>query len=357
MKKVALCLLLLASSSTALRSAQEANPTQPPSLIAGVNRLTYSNLRVGDVAPEFTLPALGGKLWSSREQLGKNAVLLLLVGESPVLIAKGATPQGITQAIAETARQLSTRNVATVAVSQSTGISLQGLSQEFDALTLKDEKAELAQLFKPDPTTITLVAIDRAGFLRHIEALHPLAAIRERMLQAGDCTPALEVGKPAPDFSIPDMHGQVRRLSELRGRKNLLLTFFPKCFTGGCANHLTSLQQEKASLDSSDTEVWAVSVDPAQGERGQLAFASQLGVAFDFIPDTGRNLSLLYEAARRPHSTAWRRTMLIDRDGIVRLIDKQVNVYTHGPDMTAKLKELNMVKANNSRVSTHKVEQ
>jgi peroxiredoxin len=29
------------------------------------------------------------------------------------------------------------------------------------------------------------------------------------------------------------MNGTVRRLADLRGQKNLLLTFFPKCFTGG----------------------------------------------------------------------------------------------------------------------------
>ena len=42
----------------------------------------------------------------------------------------------------------------------------------------------------------------------------------------------LEVGQPAPAFSLPDETGKVRTLSEFKG-KTLLLAFYPKDFTGG----------------------------------------------------------------------------------------------------------------------------
>lgn len=86
----------------------------------------------------------------------------------------------------------------------------------------------------------------------------------------------------------------------------------------------------------------AVSVDAAEGEQGQKAFAALLDLDFPFIPDTGRNLSILYGAARKPYSTAWRRTMLIDNNGILRFVDTQVNVFTHGPEMVSKIQELKM---------------
>jgi peroxiredoxin len=140
-----------------------------------------------------------------------------------------------------------------------------------------------------------------------------------------------------------DMNGIVRRLSDLRGKKNLLLTFFPKCFTGGCTNHLTSIQKEHLAYLASETETWAVSVDPAEGEKGQLAFAARWGFQFPLIPDVGRNLSILYGAAENPQQLASRMSVLIDKDGLVRLIDKDVDIHTHGSDIILQMRRLGMV--------------
>ena len=43
---------------------------------------------------------------------------------------------------------------------------------------------------------------------------------------------AVEVGEPAPDFSLPGSDGQTYTLSELRGQ-HVVIAFFPKAFTGG----------------------------------------------------------------------------------------------------------------------------
>lgn len=43
---------------------------------------------------------------------------------------------------------------------------------------------------------------------------------------------AVEVGEPAPDFTLPGSDGQSYTLSELRGR-HVVIAFFPKAFTGG----------------------------------------------------------------------------------------------------------------------------
>jgi thioredoxin-dependent peroxiredoxin len=345
-KIVSVFLLVSCQGAThALRADVEpaAEPAPAP-VVVGVTQARYSGLRVGDIAPQFALPKSDGTLWNSYDQLGQRAVLLVFIGKSPVLVAPGVTPQSVVADIAQTARALRESGVETVVVSGAEGIDLSGIDPQFDLLNLKDGKEELSNLFSPSPTELTLVAIDKAGFLRHIETAAQPQIVGEQMQRIGDLTPKLEVGKPAPDFSISDMNGRVRRLSDLRGRKNLLLAFFPKCFTGGCANQLTSLQDERVAFKNSDTEIWAVSVDPAEGEKGQIRFAASLGLSFPLLPDTGRNLSLLYDAARKPHNSAWRRTMLIDKDGILRFVDRQIHIYTHGPDMLAKMRELDMIK-------------
>lgn len=150
----------------------------------------------------------------------------------------------------------------------------------------------------------------------------------------------LKVGQAAPDFSAPDAGGQMRRLADLRGRKNLLLTFFPRCFTGGCAGQLASLQRELPNFARSDTEVWAVSVDAADGENGQRAFAAKLMLQFPLLPDTNRAICKLYGAAQTDDDLAARQSVLIDKAGIVRWIDRGVQVNTHGADVLRQMQHL-----------------
>ncbi len=138
------------------------------------------------------------------------------------------------------------------------------------------------------------------------------------------------------------MNNKVQHLAELRGKRNVLLTFFPKCFTGGCTNHLTSIQAEYGNFNDASTDVIAVSIDPAEGEQGQIAFAERWGLEFPLIPDTQRRLSMLYGAAQEVTDLSTRMSVLIDKQGLVRFIDRQVSVRTHGADMIAKIKELGL---------------
>lgn len=155
-------------------------------------------------------------------------------------------------------------------------------------------------------------------------------------------TVKVKVGDAAPNFSVTDMNGKEWKLSELKGKKNLILTFFPKCFTGGCANHLSSLRDHQSEFDATDTQILAVSVDPAEGEKGQKAFAAQWKLGFPMIPDTSRALSQIYGAAQNDKQLAARMSVLIDKAGIVRWIDTDVHVQTHGADVLAKIGELNL---------------
>lgn len=41
------------------------------------------------------------------------------------------------------------------------------------------------------------------------------------------------VGDPAPDFELPGSDGKSYRLSDFRGKKTVVVAWFPKAFTGG----------------------------------------------------------------------------------------------------------------------------
>lgn len=156
--------------------------------------------------------------------------------------------------------------------------------------------------------------------------------------------PKIKAGQLAPNFSVMDMNGQLRHLSDLRGKKNLLLTFFPRCFTGGCAGQLASLRDTQKSFASANTEVWAVSVDPAEGEKGQRAFAKLLNLNFPLLPDPERKVSLLYGAVQSQDQLAARMSILIDKEGIVQLVDTNINIRTHGTEILDKMRILGMAK-------------
>jgi peroxiredoxin len=184
--------------------------------------------------------------------------------------------------------------------------------------------------------------------ISNVQGQHKFADLYSNFLsitvgQKESPTRAVKTGQLAPEFDVTDANDRVWKLSDLKGKKSVLLTFFPKCFTGGCANHLSSLRDHQAEFDKNNVQIFAVSVDPAEGERGQKAFAAQWHFLFPLIPDTQRTLCKLYGAVQQNDERAARMTFLIDKQGIVRFIDTDVHVQTHGADMLAKLRKLKII--------------
>jgi peroxiredoxin len=214
--------------------AADAPPVPLEPVTAGIKLLPQPGVRIGDIAPQFAFPSPDGKLWSLRDQRGQKSVLLILTGEAPVLVSnRVADPAVALVAVVNAANDLKKTGVETVLISKAAGIDIGEFNKELGLLALNDEQGEMAKLFNVSPTGMTLVSIDRAGFLRDVQTINDVADVAPRMFKMADLTPKIEIGKPAPDFAVADMNGTVRRLSDLRGQKNLLLTFFPKCFTGG----------------------------------------------------------------------------------------------------------------------------
>lgn len=91
----------------------------------------------------------------------------------------------------------------------------------------------------------------------------------------------LEIGQPAPDFSLRDQNKQTQKLSEYRG-KPVVLLFYPMDFSGVCTEEMACMRDNLPRFKDLEAEVFGVSVDSAYSHA---AFAQQQGVEFPLLAD------------------------------------------------------------------------
>ncbi len=127
----------------------------------------------------------------------------------------------------------------------------------------------------------------------------------------------LKVGELAPDFSA-ELHppGKIT-LFEYRGKKNVILAFYPKDDTPGCTAEMCAFTTDLASFESQDTTVFGVSCDNTESHE-RFALKHNLSVAL--IADLDGSVGRLYGALREGHRTANRKLFLIDKTGKIRHI-------------------------------------
>ena len=65
----------------------------------------------------------------------------------------------------------------------------------------------------------------------------------------------LAVGTVAPDFTLKDQNNQEVTLSDYRGKKNVLVVFYPLAFTGTCQSELCKVRDTLPTFENDDTAV------------------------------------------------------------------------------------------------------
>jgi peroxiredoxin Q/BCP len=151
----------------------------------------------------------------------------------------------------------------------------------------------------------------------------------------------LKVGDPAPDFSLQASDGKTYKLSDFKGKKAVVVAWFPKAFTQGCTIECKSLAANGDRIRKYQVAYFMASVDPLEGEQGNAAFAKAQGADFPLLSDPDKSVATKYGVlGGRGFANRW--TFYIDKDGRVAAIDKAVNPETSAEDMIAKLGELNV---------------
>ncbi len=125
------------------------------------------------------------------------------------------------------------------------------------------------------------------------------------------------VGAPAPDFSLRDQFGQDVRLSEFRGRKAVVLVFYPYAFSGICTGEMAGIRDRLEEFLTFDTEVLALSCDAVFSLR---AFADADGLNFPLLSDFWPHgeVARAYGAFDEEAGCAVRASFVVDTEGVVR---------------------------------------
>jgi peroxiredoxin Q/BCP len=141
---------------------------------------------------------------------------------------------------------------------------------------------------------------------------------------------ALNPGESAPDFDLTASDGRKLRLSEFKGKKNVVLYFYPKDFTPVCTAEACGFRDNYAALQGMNTEVIGVSMDD---DASHGKFAEKHQVPFALVSDPDKKLATAYgafEGLRALFGRTKRITYLIDKQGkIAAVFDSQLFAGDH----------------------------
>jgi peroxiredoxin (alkyl hydroperoxide reductase subunit C) len=129
-----------------------------------------------------------------------------------------------------------------------------------------------------------------------------------------------EVGTEAPDFTLKDQNREDVVLSSFRGRRNVLVVFYPFAFSRICTGELSAVRDDLGSFQNDDVQLLAVSCDHPFALR---AWADAQGYEFPLLSDFwphGR-VAADYGVLSTGAGFAQRGTFLVDREGVVRFAE------------------------------------
>jgi peroxiredoxin Q/BCP len=148
--------------------------------------------------------------------------------------------------------------------------------------------------------------------------------------------PSVKPGDRAPDFSLPDAGGRMVGLADFRGRKPVVLYFYPKDDTPGCTKEACAFRDQYEDFTAAGAEVIGVSSDDSTSHR---AFAQKHRLPFTLVADVDGQVRKRYGVPATLGFLPGRVTFVIDKDGVVRhVFNSQTQATKHVEESLAALR-------------------
>lgn len=154
-----------------------------------------------------------------------------------------------------------------------------------------------------------------------------------------------KVGNLAPAFSLPNQDGKKIALKDFRGKKHVVLYFYPKALTPGCTVQACGLRDSLQAIKRRNAIVLGVSPDPVQRLP---KFIDKYELNFDLLADEDHAVAERYgvwgkkKFMGREFIGLIRTTFIINKQGRLQFIMKKVNTKTHHDSVLEQLKALSL---------------
>jgi len=138
----------------------------------------------------------------------------------------------------------------------------------------------------------------------------------------------IQISDKCPDFQLPDATGKMIQISELIGKKKLVIYFYPKDDTPGCTKEACSFRDSYEDFKNFDCEVIGIS---SEDEQKHAAFASRHKLPFILLSDKDKVARKLFGVPGNLFVLIpGRVTYIIGLDGIVKgIYNSQTNPLGH----------------------------
>ncbi len=131
-----------------------------------------------------------------------------------------------------------------------------------------------------------------------------------------------QIGDLAPDFTAASTSGSEVSLSSFRGKRNVLLAFFPLAFTGTCTKELICFTEDFDQFAGKGVEILPISVDSTPSLK---EFKKKLQMKTELLSDFKRDVSRAYGVLNEDRFYSNRAYFLVDKEGRIRWSHVEAN--------------------------------
>ncbi len=151
------------------------------------------------------------------------------------------------------------------------------------------------------------------------------------------------VGSKAPTFDLPAYPKGRHKLSQYKGKQNVVLYFYPRDDTPGCTTEACGFRDDFSQFEAAETIVLGISTDTVESHE---KFAQKFALPFPLLADVSHEVAEKYgvwvekNMYGKKSMGIQRATFLIDKSGKIAAVWPKVKVDGHVADVAEKLAEL-----------------
>ena len=127
----------------------------------------------------------------------------------------------------------------------------------------------------------------------------------------------LKIGQDAPEFKLKAYPSGEYSLSQFRGKKNVILAFYPKDDTPGCTSENCAFRDDLSKFEAANTQVFGISCDDVKSHE---AFSKKFNFTHPLLADVGGEVSRKYGTFQEGKGYPSRKLFVMDKNGKVQKV-------------------------------------